>query len=164
MKVTALLITYSLTLFFGSSIPLSAQPSKQLVQQRLHEAMDEYLKSVKPHHFCECNNCLHFYSGKLKVLRTGHVGKVVGYNKHEDRIAIWGLASAEQYSPFTSSDTNVNFYAEIKILGNDDVVVTFLKWKLNDCMKYVTLLDINPAESWEQEDEQEEEIVAENEF
>ncbi|MEM6264213.1 MAG: hypothetical protein AAGI38_16980 [Bacteroidota bacterium] len=120
---------------------LNAQPSSSLIKQQLHKELTRYLVYAKPDHTCRCNNCEHTYSGRLSVRNIQHamrVYEVMGQQKRIEVIRVWGSASADQSSPFETRTTQVFFIADIKEMP-DQLVLVSLKWKKNDCMKYVEL-------------------------
>lgn len=135
-----------------------AQKIPTKLAQNIDSSLYEHFKAKIPHHFCPCNNCEHWYNGKFKALKTGRQSRPVSENVMEERIAIWGVAGADQYSPFGSSKTTVQIYAEYIVIGGE-YQLTMLKWKQSDCMKYQVLVEDRLSKKKELE-EVEDEVTA----
>ena len=130
-------------LFFVSSFQVFAQKGSKLppvLKQQLDSSLYAHFQGQVPHHFCPCNNCEHWYNGKFMITKTGRKTRPISETEKEERIALWGKAGADQYSPFGSSQTTVQFYAEYVVLG-EEYQLTLLKWKQSDCMQYLVLVD-----------------------
>ncbi|MEL6672210.1 MAG: hypothetical protein AAFR61_08450 [Bacteroidota bacterium] len=124
---------------------VSAQSyTKAQIAQALDSALSTYLQGVKPHHYCLCNNCEHYYDGGLNLLRKGRSYRELSETEKENRMTVWGSAKANQYSPFGSSHTIIQFYAEFR--AEESIpTLKLLRWKQNDCMQYVTLMEEKPG-------------------
>jgi hypothetical protein len=133
--------TFLLALLLLYPLISQAQFTKKAVYQKVDSTLQVHLQAAQPHHHCPCNNCDHFYTGKLNLHSTGRTAVPLGNRKFEERFFVWGKASVSQVSPFLSSETIVSIYAELKELDNGEIELTTLKWKQNDCMQYVYLVE-----------------------
>ncbi|MEM7367526.1 MAG: hypothetical protein AAF587_02925 [Bacteroidota bacterium] len=133
------------------SLQVFSQKIPPPLAQNLDSSLYEHFKGEIPHHFCPCNNCEHWYNGKFKAIKTGRKSRPVSEDVMEERIAVWGVAGADQYSPFGSSKTTVQIYAEYILIGGE-YQLTMLKWKQSDCMKYRVLVEDKLSKTKELED------------
>jgi len=119
-----------LTAFTGTAV--LAQETADKVKAALDEALKTYIVNVKPDKNCECNNCTHTYKDAFKITKRQAVAGT---------LRVWGVAKAYHKSQFTGSGMGtIEFYAELKKQG-EEVSVSKFKWRKNDCMLYVTLLE-----------------------
>ncbi|MEL7338915.1 MAG: hypothetical protein AAGM67_00410 [Bacteroidota bacterium] len=125
MKFTCIFL-----LFF---IPLAgiAQNSSDEVKTLLDEALRTHVQKIHPPKGCECNECAHTYTRGYKITKHQEVGGV---------LRLYGLAKVQYKNAFTGGTSTIEFYAEFQ-KSNGNTVLKRLRWKKDDCMKYVTLYE-----------------------
>jgi hypothetical protein len=114
----------------GFGIALHAQEGNADSKANLDEALKTYMVNLEPQNGCECNECKHTYKGNYKITKSQSV---------EGVLRLYGVAAVTFKSLYKGGDTTVQFYAELQKNGQE-VVVTKLKWRKGECMKYETLL------------------------
>jgi hypothetical protein len=122
---------FSILLFvWGFGIALHAQEGNTDTKEKLNAALKSYIVNLEPDNNCECNECKHTYKGGYKITKSQTV---------EGVLRLYGVAAVTYKSLYKGGEGTVQFYAELEKHG-DDIVVTKLKWRKGECMRYETLL------------------------
>ncbi len=126
---TKVVFTLLLTVW-GLGASLHAQEGNSDAKVKLEAALKTYIVNLEPANSCECNECKHSYKGSYKITKSQSV---------EGVLRLYGQAAVSYKSLYKGGDTVIEFYAELQ-KDNGEAVVTKLKWRKGDCMKYETLL------------------------
>ncbi len=111
---------------------MSAQDTAEKVKAAIDEALKTNIKNIKPDKNCDENNCPHTYKNSFKITKRQTVSRT---------LRVWGVAKAYHRCQFQNSGMGTfQFYAELLKRGQE-VSVSKLKWRKNDCMRYEVLVD-----------------------
>lgn len=120
-----------ISLVFLLTLPLIilAQNSTEAVKTVLNESLSAHVVKLYPKKTCGCNDCAHSYTKGLRITRHQEI---------QGTLRVWGLAKVSYRNARTGGNDAIQFYAEIG-KKNGDPVVTKLRWRTDDCMKFETL-------------------------
>ena len=114
----------------GFGAGLYAQEGNSDAKAKLDAALKTYIVNLAPQKNCDCNECKHTYKGSYKITKSQTV---------EGVLRLYGVATVTYKSLYKAGDGTVDFYAELQ-KDAGEAVVTKLKWRKGECMKYETLL------------------------
>lgn len=156
MKYKTISLLSGLLIMAQSGALAQFQLPRDVLMKKLDEGLATYLVKVYPHHFCEDNKSKHTYMGDLSISKVGVTAKVVGPNRFEDRLMVWGTARVDYHNGFVGGSTKASFIAQFRNAEPESPAqeapkppateLVKLKWKKNDCMQYATLLDLEENE------------------
>jgi hypothetical protein len=120
---------FALIFLFTFPMLLSAQTNSDAVKGAINEALAEHIVKVYPQKSCEYNDCAHSYTKGLKITKHQEV---------QGTLRTWGLAKVTYRNARIGGNDVIEFYAELKKEAGIPVV-TKLRWRKGDCMKFETV-------------------------